>query len=109
MNISIEHVTKKIKDATVLKDICLEMKGGTVYGKNCYQTISKWADAEYIEPEKIDWSKMPVDTAIFVSDDNMNWVVRHFAKYENNMIYAWADGKTSYTADKTVSWAYAKL
>jgi ABC transporter, ATP-binding protein len=25
-------VTKKIKDATVLKDICLEMKGGTVYG-----------------------------------------------------------------------------
>ncbi|MFR3440106.1 MAG: ATP-binding cassette domain-containing protein [Clostridium sp.] len=32
MNISIEHVTKKIKDATVLKDICLEMKGGTVYG-----------------------------------------------------------------------------
>ena len=32
MNISIEHVKKKIKDATVLKDICLEMKGGTVYG-----------------------------------------------------------------------------
>ena len=32
MNISIEHVTKKIKDATVLKDSCLEMKGGTVYG-----------------------------------------------------------------------------
>lgn len=32
MNISIEHVTKKIKDATVLKDICLEMKGRTVYG-----------------------------------------------------------------------------
>ena len=32
MNRSIEHVTKKIKDATVLKDICLEMKGGTVYG-----------------------------------------------------------------------------
>lgn len=32
MNISIERVTKKIKDATVLKDICLEMKGGTVYG-----------------------------------------------------------------------------
>lgn len=32
MNILIEHVTKKIKDATVLKDICLEMKGGTVYG-----------------------------------------------------------------------------
>ena len=32
MNISIEHVTKKIKNATVLKDICLELKGGTVYG-----------------------------------------------------------------------------
>ena len=25
-------MTKKIKNATVLKDICLEMKGGTVYG-----------------------------------------------------------------------------
>ena len=32
MNISIEHVTKKIKNATVLKGICLDLKGGTVYG-----------------------------------------------------------------------------
>ena len=32
MNISIEHVKNKIKNATVQKDICLEMKGGTVYG-----------------------------------------------------------------------------
>ena len=54
MNISIEHVTKKIKNATVLKDICLEMKGGTVYGlqgKNgCGKTMLMRAISGLIRP-----------------------------------------------------------
>ena len=79
-----------------------------IFSGKCIENKMKWAYSEYIEHE-IDWSNMPVDTAIWVSDDNMNWMVRHFAEYEDNTIYAWADGKTSYTTYTMDSWAYAKL
>lgn len=45
---------------------------------NCSQKAFKWADEEYKEPE-IDWSKVPVDTAVLISVDNKNWFNRYFA------------------------------
>lgn len=60
----------------------------------------------------IDWSKVPVDTKILVSNNKEEWFKRHFAKYENEKIYAWADGKTSFSAEycnDVISWDYAKL
>nr|DAU29349.1 MAG TPA: protein of unknown function (DUF4224) [Caudoviricetes sp.] len=77
-------------------------------GYNCYQILSKWADAEYIEQE-VDWSKVAVDTPILVSIDNVQWYCRHFAKYENGLFYVWDDGRTSYTTDAKSRWEYAKL
>ena len=78
------------------------------YG-NCAQKAMAWADAEYIEQE-VDWSKVAVDTPILVRDDNMTkWMTRHFAKYKNNLVYAWDNGNTSYTTDSTTWWDYAKL
>ena len=59
--------------------------------------------------EVIDWSKVPIDTKIIISDDNKDWNRRHFAKYENGKIYTWIDGCTSFTTNKTTSWKYAKL
>ena len=78
--------------------------------KQCYKTISEWADKEYIEPE-VDWSKVPVDTPILVSDDNRRWEHKHFAKYENGYVYAWANGMTSFTVIDfhSCTWNYAKL
>lgn len=77
------------------------------YG-SCAQKAMAWADAEYIEPN-VNWYKVAVDTPILVSDDNEDWYRRHFAKYENGLVYAWDAGKTSYTTDATIYWEYAKL
>lgn len=74
----------------------------------CIANAMKWADEEYIEPE-IDWTKVAVDTPILVSNDNERWYRRHFAKYENEKVYAWDSGSTSYTANTEWSWCYAKL
>lgn len=82
------------------------------YG-NCAQKAMAWADAEYIEPE-VDWTKVPVDTPILVSDNNADWKRRHFAKYKNGKVYTWYDGLTSFTSydhdeNQMIWWPYAKL
>ena len=62
--------------------------------------------------ETIDWSKVPVDTKILVSDNGKTWFKRHFDKYKNGKIYTWVDGKTSFSArnnDDVIGWKYAKL
>ena len=67
---------------------------------------------EYEEPQ-VDWSKVEVDTPILVRyDDKAEWFKRHFAKYENGLVYAWKDRCTSWTVlhDKEVTaWTRAKL
>ena len=60
----------------------------------------------------VDWSKVPVDTPILVSNDNKEWIKRYFARYEDGNVYCWLNGKTSWTAICELSighWAYAKL
>lgn len=63
--------------------------------------------------ENIDWSKVEVDTPIYVGDTPSDvTAARHFAKYENGRIYAWNNGTTSFTATgskTTSSWCYARL
>lgn len=61
----------------------------------------------------IDWSEVEVDTKILVrifkSD---NWERRYFAKFEDGKVYAWLNGKTSFsaTADNDICpWTFAKL
>ena len=64
----------------------------------------------YKEEHEIDWYKVAVDTPILVkSSENDYWHERHFAKYVNGRVYAWNDGKTSWTEDGVIAWKYAKL
>lgn len=65
----------------------------------------------YKEEPETDWSKVAVNTLILVRDsDTGDWGKRHFARYENGNIYAWAGGCTSWTANgNTTMWEYAKL
>lgn len=53
---------------------------------------------EYKEP-KVDWSKVPVDAKILDFYIENNWVQRHFAKYENGIVYVWNFGRTSWSAE----------
>ena len=80
---------------------------------NCCYEFAIWAKEEYTEPP-VDWSKVPVDTPILVRDsENESWRHRYFAKYENNRVYAWCGGATSWSAENnyasTTGWGYAKL
>ena len=59
---------------------------------------------------KVDWTKVPVDTKVLVKDyKSDNWLKRHFAKYEDNKIYVYDNGKSSFTTDVIVFWRYGKL
>ena len=70
----------------------------------------------YIEINKhidvIDWENVPVDTLIKVRKADYEWVYRYFAKYEDGLIFAFANGATSVTAgnkDDVIGYKIAKL
>ena len=76
----------------------------------CRMRQMLWLLEEYKEPET-DWSKVAVDTPILVRDyESQEWEARHFAKYEDGVIYTWDGGSTSWTSKGNVTeWKYAKL
>ncbi len=45
----------------------------------------------------VEWSKVPVDTKVEVSSDGIKWFKRHFDSFDKGLVYAFADGRTSYT------------
>lgn len=106
-----------------------EIENGTVFFyKNC-ERISQWLNrvdirstcfteenqqidiAEYLGI--VDWSKVAVDTPIFVKDYKCDaWKKRYFAFYKDETVYAWANGATTWSAENDrniIPWAYAKL
>lgn len=110
---SSDDFCKEFVDPKVLKPMgkgCSDVRCGY-----CRMLMSIWLMDEYKEPEEpeVDWSKVPIDTKIYVrsSIDN-GWVGRYFAKYENGAVYAWANGYTSWTSgggDNVRPWKHAKL
>lgn len=93
----------------------LESMGKSCSGVKCDQCrmlMSIWLLDEYKETDEpeIDWSKVSVDTKIYVKDNlYATWSKRYFAKYEKGEIYAWADGYTSWTTVHVTPWRYGKL
>lgn len=78
----------------------------------CFEEKDQLIDiAEYLGV--VDWSKVPVDTPIYVREhENNAWEKRHFAFFKNGKVYSWLSGVTSWTAenmDYVFSWRYAKL
>ena len=79
-------------------------------GRSTYK-FREWLNSEYVEPP-VDWSKVAVDTPILVKDYKEDtWERRHFAKYENGIVFAWGNGLTSWSADSdnVCDWKIAKL
>ena len=80
-------------------------------------TLDEILQMEFEEIVNVDWSKVPVDTKILVSEDGEDWYRRYFAKYENGFIYAFPDGLSSFTAcykpecgyRRVCAWKYGKL
>ena len=94
---------------------CVSMKCSECgfYSTNysCTHNACEWLDSEYVAPP-VDWSKVAVDTPILVRDcEEGIWKKRYFAKYEDNMVYAWDGGATSCSVDSgdVTDWKMAKL
>ena len=78
----------------------------------CNMLQMLWLLEDYKEPEEpeVDWNNVEVDTPILVRDyEGQEWARKYFAKYENETIYAWDSGRTSWTGDGVTEWRYAKL
>lgn len=79
------------------------------------ETTQKWLDSAYVESKKeeVDWSKVPIDTKVLVSDDSKDWVRGYFAGYDrrNRIIYTFQYGATSWTNENIgrIEWRYVKL
>lgn len=101
---------KKTMKPVSCKDIqCEDCYFDVDVDRNCSDACKEWCESEYEEPP-IDWSKVPVDTPILVRDhENNEWLHRHFAKFEDGVVYAWEDGKTSWSSLTKIDWAYATL
>ena len=102
-----------VKPNILKSEVCGDLACGA-----CYMLQTIWLLEEYEEPEepeepKTDWSKVEVDTPILVRNSEYattSWLRRHFAKYENGLVYAWKDSRTSWTANNmTTAWQCAKL
>ena len=78
----------------------------------CHMLQFIWLHEEYKEPKEpeVDWSKVEVDTPIYVKAyDTDAWRRRYFSKYENGKIYTWANGATSWSSEnEEISWHYGK-
>ena len=76
---------------------------------NCSEVRKIWFEEEYVE-EYVDWSTIPVDTQVLVSDDGENWNKRYFAEFKNGEVFCYENGTTSWSSELyTVGWKYAKL
>ena len=78
----------------------------------CHMIQMIWLMEDYEEP-KVDWNKVEVDTPILVRQTkDGEWLRRHFAKHENELVYTWKDSRTSWTSlydYEVTAWNYAKL
>ncbi len=60
--------------------------------------------------EVIDWSKVAVDTPVWVrNSENALWETRHFSHFKNELIYCFDNGRTSHTEKFTCGWNHCSL
>lgn len=109
---------EKVKKICHAYNCCADCPLRSIVGGACtLRCIFGW-DVEELEKiisewqPYVDWSKVEVDTPILVWGGDGLKCKRHFAKYENDAVYAWTDGKTSYSAtdaDHVTKWQHAEL
>lgn len=91
-----------------------ELKGkyfGNWCNLNNFYSLKLIMHLDFKKVYDIDWSKVEVDTKILVSNDDKRWYHAHFAMFENDTIYTFSDGTTSFTNgyNPYEPWQYAKL
>lgn len=84
----------------------------------CKQYTEEWIEKEYQPEPEIDWSKVPCDTIVYVSNDLnddgtiKNKKLRHFAKQScngNNGFNTFNNGMSSKETSYVTNWNYCEL
>lgn len=77
---------------------------------HCGLRSMKWLVSEYKEPE-VDWSKVPIDTPVLVSNDGEEWERRYFSRVNSyGTVFVFIRGATSWSSDGHEAWhQYVKL
>ena len=110
------HLTTK--KPVITGNILEVTSGGTTKCVNAIRSIMPKIDRCGIldiaeELGIVDWSKVKVDTPVFVRDSEDDvWKCRYFAQYDCGRVYTWAGGRTSWSnkiADIPISWKYVQL
>lgn len=78
---------------------------------NNFYTLKQIMELDFKKDYNVDWSKVEVDTKILVSNDDVRWYRAHFAMFENDTIYSFSNGTTSFTYEYSAfePWKYAIL
>lgn len=121
------NYTHKTSDGSLARVICDDLVGTCncvvailVGGFEIVRTFHKDSEGSIRNNEETlreinPWDDVPVDTPVWVRDStSTGWFARHFAKYENGVVFCWRDGLTSHStknirALKTRSWEHATL
>ena len=60
--------------------------------------------------DETNWNKVEVDTKVLVRDKpDDEWIKRYFAKYEDDKVYVFKEGKTSWNSIGIEHWQETKL
>lgn len=112
LNIVCENDTIAIQNGKPVSCENIKCPECDFYSGDCRTNVRNWMNSEHVEPP-VDWSKILVDAKILVRNNEKDvWKRRHFAKYENGLVYAWKQGTTSWSIKKpeyVCDWKYAKL
>lgn len=85
---------------------CIFAETETDDKRSCEKRIKEWSEQEYVE-SPVDWSKVPVDTKVYVRDsDSDPWKPRYFAKFEGGEIFTWTNGATSFSRDSVCDFSW---
>lgn len=80
--------------------------------EDCEKLLKEWLGKEH-EEQKIqpEVKSLKKDDRVLVSNDGKIWRRRYFEKYDSNqeLVYTYNDGTTSWTSNYDGSWTYAKL
>lgn len=105
-------INKSFCDEFVLPYILNISDCSKVHCGACRLRQTAWLLEDYKEPE-VDWSKVKVDTPILVKNkEHENWRRRYFAAYQDGVVYAWVNGKTSWSENdnkEAAPWSYVEL
>ena len=78
----------------------------------CKSDFFEWLEKEHEEPRiQPEVKTLKQDDRVLVSNDGKIWRRRYFEKYDSNqeLVYTYNDGTTSWSSNYDGSWKYAKL